>query len=171
MERLCSFGATIVVDEAYAEFCEDSWVSAMTLVPRIPNLVVLRTFSKWAGLAGLRIGYGAAHPKIVEWMMAIKQPYNVSAAADVAARAALEFKNKVMVTVDLIKYVNDEPLGNLRYIRLEKTVLLQKLSKFSWLTPTPSSSNFILYHVTGHFSAAVSLIPHRNRFSFMLPSK
>lgn len=62
-------------------------------------------------------------------------------------------------------------VGNLRYIRLEKTVLLQKLSKFSWLTPTPSSSNFILYHVTGHFSAAVSLIPHRNPRIFFYVTK
>ena len=59
----------------YAEFCEDSWRSAKELIPHIPNLVVLRTFSKWAGLAGLRVGYGAAHPKVTEWMMAIKQPY------------------------------------------------------------------------------------------------
>jgi hypothetical protein len=143
----------------YAEFCEDSWRSAKELIPTIPNLVVLRTFSKWAGLAGLRVGYGAAHPKIAGWMMAIKQPYlssfwslhfiifwvvslpplfqpirfmkvlfvlvviflsyilllslyfifdthryNVNAAADVAARAALEFIDKVNVTVNLIKY-------------------------------------------------------------------
>jgi histidinol-phosphate aminotransferase len=134
VERLCSLGATIVVDEAYAEFCEDTWTSALTLIPRIPNLVVLRTFSKWAGLAGMRVGYGAAHPKLVEWMMAIKQPYNVSAAADVAARAALEFKDKVLVTVNLMKE--------------EKITMLEKLSRFSWLVPSPSSANFVLFHVT-----------------------
>lgn len=140
VEKLCKLGATIIVDEAYAEFCEDSWKSAMQLVPRIPNLVVLRTFSKWAGLAGLRVGYGAAHPKIVEWMMAIKQPYNVNAAADVAARAALEYIDKVNVTVNAIKK--------------EKFVLLEKLKQFPWLAPRPSSANFVLFHVTGHFSAA-----------------
>jgi histidinol-phosphate aminotransferase len=140
VEELCRLGAFIIVDEAYAEFCEDSWRSAKELVPQIPNLVVLRTFSKWAGLAGLRVGYGAAHPKIAEWMMAIKQPYNVSAAADVAARAALEYIDKVNVTVNAMKS--------------EKSVLLQKLSRFEWLAPSPSSSNFVLFRVTGHFSAA-----------------
>lgn len=140
VEELCKLGITVVVDEAYAEFCEDSWRSAKELVPQIPNLVVLRTFSKWAGLAGLRVGYGAAHPKITEWMMAIKQPYNVNAAADVAARAALEFVDKVNVTVNAIKR--------------EKFVMLEKLARFTWLEPRPSSSNFVLFHVTGHFSAA-----------------
>lgn len=57
-----------------------------------------------------------------------------------AARAALEFIDKVNVTVNAIKK--------------EKGVLLEKLNKFNWLEPSPSSSNFVLFHVTGHFTAA-----------------
>ena len=64
----------VIVDEAYAEFA--SW-TAVPLLARYPNLVVMRTFSKWAGLAGLRVGYMAAHPSIVAKIVQIKQPYNV----------------------------------------------------------------------------------------------
>jgi histidinol-phosphate aminotransferase len=66
----------VIVDEAYAEFA--SW-TAVPLLARYPNLVVMRTFSKWAGLAGLRVGYMAAHPSIVAKIVQIKQPYNVCA--------------------------------------------------------------------------------------------
>jgi histidinol-phosphate aminotransferase len=52
---------------------------------KYPNLVLLRTFSKWAGLAGLRIGYGIMHTEIASRMMQMKQPYNVNVAAAVAA--------------------------------------------------------------------------------------
>ena len=87
VEALCGLDALVVVDEAYAEFAGSS---ALPLLEKQANLVVLRTFSKWAGLAGLRVGYGVCHPEIAKRMMAIKQPYNVNAAGDVAARAALE---------------------------------------------------------------------------------
>jgi histidinol-phosphate/aromatic aminotransferase/cobyric acid decarboxylase-like protein len=60
--------------------------------------------SKWAGLAGLRVGFSIGHPDIVARMMALKQPYNVNAAADVAARAALAHMDKVLLTVEDLKY-------------------------------------------------------------------
>jgi histidinol-phosphate aminotransferase len=139
IDQLCSLGASVVVDEAYAEFCEPSFKSGVELTSKYPNLLVLRTFSKWAALAGLRVGYGVGNPTLIEWMMACKQPYNVNAAADVAAQAALQHIDKVLVTVNLIKD--------------EKIRLLEQLSQFTWLTPIPSSANFYLVHVTGPVDA------------------
>ena len=54
---------------------------SVDLVPQYPNLMVLRTFSKWAGLAGLRIGYGVFTPKMADILLKIKPPYNVNMAA------------------------------------------------------------------------------------------
>ncbi|GJP54494.1 hypothetical protein CLOM_g14017 [Closterium sp. NIES-68] len=77
----------VVLDEAYIEFSDQP--SSMRLVQRHANLIVLRTFSKRAGLAGLRVGYGAFPLALVEYLWRAKQPYNVSVAAEVAACAAL----------------------------------------------------------------------------------
>ena len=72
---LLDTGLMVVMDEAYFEFCGDT---AIPLLSEYPNLVVLRTFSKWAGLAGLRIGVGAMNPDLAATMMAMKPPYNVN---------------------------------------------------------------------------------------------
>src|SRR3972149_4706897 len=87
LEALLSTGALVVVDEAYAEFCDCSFVE---LVPRRENLAVLRTFSKWAGLAGLRAGYGIFPAAVAGLLRKVKMPYNVSVAAQVAMLAPLE---------------------------------------------------------------------------------
>lgn len=76
----------VVSDEAYAEF---SGISFIDLIDEHPNLVVLRTFSKWAGLAGLRVGYGVMHETLANELRKIKPPYTVNVAADVAATAAI----------------------------------------------------------------------------------
>ena len=67
-------GILVIVDEAYYEFNGNT---LLPLLDEYPNLVVLRTFSKWAGLAGLRIGLGAMHPELAGMMMSVKPPYNV----------------------------------------------------------------------------------------------
>ena len=77
----------VVLDEAYIEFSEEP--SRMRWVMERPNLVVLRTFSKSAGLAGLRVGYGAFPAGMIDYLWRAKQPYNVSVAAETAACAAL----------------------------------------------------------------------------------
>ena len=85
--ELLDTGRIVVVDEAYYEFC-DSTVADM--VSEHENLVVLRTLSKWAGLAGLRIGYGIMNEELVQHVIDIKQPYNISVAAEAALLASLE---------------------------------------------------------------------------------
>ena len=81
----------VVLDEAYGEYLPDAlksptpgWIAAH------PNLVISRTLSKAFGLAGLRVGYGIAHPHIAEVMNRVRQPFNVNHLAMVAACAALD---------------------------------------------------------------------------------
>ena len=120
-------GLPVLVDEAYYEF---SGETVVPLVSRYPNLMVLRTFSKWAGLAGLRVGYGIFPPKIAEYLLSIKQPYNVNMAAQVAVRESLN---------DL-----DYLLGRVKAIVAERERLFGELQKLKWLKPFPSRANFIL---------------------------
>ncbi|PTQ56621.1 MAG: Biosynthetic Aromatic amino acid aminotransferase beta [Candidatus Carbobacillus altaicus] len=80
----------VVLDEAYAEYVTDeAYASALTFLPDFPNLIVLRTFSKAYGLAGLRIGYGIAHPELITALERTRKPFNTSRLAQQAAIAAL----------------------------------------------------------------------------------
>ena len=96
---LLDLGLMVVVDETYHEFC--GFTSAH-LVDEYPNLVVLRSLSKWAGLAGVRLGYGIMHPRLVEHVMGIKQPYNVSVAAQVALGASLQDTDMLLQRVRML---------------------------------------------------------------------
>jgi histidinol-phosphate aminotransferase len=133
IERLLRLPLVVVLDEAYNEF---SGVESMAArVPETPNLIVLRTFSKWAGLAGLRVGYGIFPRDIIKHLWKIKQPYNLNAAADMAARASL----------DDLPYLRE----NVRRIVVERERLEIELAKFPFLKPYPSRSNFVLCRVDG----------------------
>lgn len=125
--ELVDTGRIVVIDEAYFEF---SGVTMAGLVPAYRNLIVLRTFSKWAGLAGFRIGYGIFPVEIADYLMKIKQPYNVNAAAQVAVLASLS---------DL-----DYLHGNVNKIITERERLFNELKELGWLKPYPSRANFIL---------------------------
>lgn len=121
----------VVLDEAYIEFSDEP--SRMNWVTKYDNLVVLRTFSKSAALAGLRVGYGAFPLKLIEYLWRAKQPYNVSVAAEVAACAALK---------------NTEYLNKVRNLLVsERGRLLAGLETIPYLEPYPSHSNFILAKV------------------------
>lgn len=120
----------VVIDEAYIEF---SGHSMADMVTEYSNLIILRTLSKWAGLAGLRVGYGIMPTFILNQLMKIKQPYNVNAAAQIAAIESLK---------DL-GYLNN----TIARIRSERERLYKKLEKIVWLKTYPSESNFILCRV------------------------
>lgn len=80
-----------VLDLAYHEYAAAAGIPDQTaLLDRHPNLVVLRTFSKVYGLAGLRIGYAATATDVAQWLSCVRTPFNTSSAAQMAARAALE---------------------------------------------------------------------------------
>ncbi|MBA7472446.1 Histidinol-phosphate aminotransferase [subsurface metagenome] len=128
--ELVAAGVPLLIDEAYYEFCGET---VAPLVSRYKNLMVLRTFSKWAGLAGLRVGYGIFPPEVAGYLMKIKLPYNVNVAALVAVRESL---NDVDYLMDRVKA-----------IIAERERLFGELKKLEWLRPFPSQANFILCSV------------------------
>ncbi|MGH7399038.1 MAG: pyridoxal phosphate-dependent aminotransferase, partial [Candidatus Rokuibacteriota bacterium] len=80
----------VILDEAYRDFCDDDdTADGVVLQRRYPTLISLRTFSKIAGLAGLRVGYVIARPEHIERLNRVRAPYNVNRLAQVAAVAAL----------------------------------------------------------------------------------
>lgn len=81
----------VVLDEAYFEYADDpAYPNGLELLPRYPNLLVLRTFSKAYGLASLRIGYAIGEPSILRSINQVRGPFNTSRFAQAAALAALE---------------------------------------------------------------------------------
>ena len=130
LERVLRLPLIVALDEAYVEF---SGSSRVAWVKEHSNLIVLRTFSKWAGLAGLRVGYGIFSRNILQHFWKIKQPYNVNVAASAAAIASLDDA--------------DYLLQNVRKITEERERLYQGLCRIDYLRPYPSSSNFILCRV------------------------
>ena len=125
--HLLELDLVVVVDEAYYEF---SGSTVASLVSRYPNLVVLRTFSKWAGLAGMRLGYGIMDAAVAERLMVIKPPYNLSVTAEVALLASLEDKELLLSRVQTIVQERDQLFG--------------QLQRLNGLVPIPSHANFIL---------------------------
>ena len=124
--EIADMGIPLLVDEAYYEF---SGETVVPLVGQYENLMVLRTFSKWAGLAGLRVGYGIFPPQITDYLLTIKIPYNVNMAALVAVRESLKD----------IGFL----LGRVKAILAERERLFAELQEFKWLKPFPSQANFI----------------------------
>jgi len=94
----------LVLDEAYFEFVDDElYPDGMAYLDRHPGLIVTRTFSKIHGLAGLRIGYGAASLEIADAMARLRQPFNVNLPAQVAAAAALDDDAHVEASKALVR--------------------------------------------------------------------
>jgi histidinol-phosphate aminotransferase len=136
MDELLSLPTMIVLDEAYIEFADNELGAKLSRIREVPareNLVVLRTFSKWAGLAGLRIGYGAFPKWLMPTLWKSKQPYNVNVAASVAAQTSLEHKDELKKIVELLK--------------TERERLYEELHDIPYLKPYPTRSNFILCRV------------------------
>jgi histidinol-phosphate aminotransferase len=130
--RLLALPLIVVLDEAYVEFAPPG-TSRIHEVPRRDNLIVLRTFSKWAGLAGLRAGYGAFPLSLMPHLWKIKQPYNVSVAASTAAIVSLQHADQLLATVS-------------RWVA-ERERLYAALKTVPFLEPYPSQANFILCRV------------------------
>ena len=94
----------VVFDEAYIEFVSDSGVAqGLDLLADYPLIIVLRTFSKLYGLAGLRIGYGFASEQIIDYMNRVRQPFNANALAQAAATAALDDTKFVSRTLKVVR--------------------------------------------------------------------
>jgi histidinol-phosphate aminotransferase len=140
LQRLLELPAVVVLDEAYIEF---HGPSRLAWVIERDNLIVLRTFSKRAGLAGIRVGYGAFPSALMPYMWKVKQPYNVSAAASTAAIAALEDS----------AYMADV----VARLTAERDRMAALLAGIPYLRPYPSRANFILCRVIGRDAREVKL--------------
>jgi histidinol-phosphate aminotransferase len=144
IDELLSLPTLVVLDEAYIEFAGGNLGAELSRIREVPsreNLVVLRTFSKWAGLAGLRIGYGAFPLWLIQTLWKSKQPYNVNVAASVAAQVSLEHIDELEKVVELMNE--------------ERARLFAKLQSISYLIPYPTQSNFILCKVVGLNAAEI----------------
>ncbi len=138
LERLLALPLIVVLDEAYVEFAPPG-STCLREAPERENLIVLRTFSKWGGLAGLRVGFGAFPSSLMPHLWKVKQPYNVSVAASAAAMASLQHAEQLEHVIGKIK--------------AERQRLYAGLQAVPWLVPYPSEANFILCRVMGREAA------------------
>ncbi len=109
----------VVVDEAYIEFSHGD--SLLPLLEARPNLVVSRTMSKAFGAAGLRLGYLAAHPAVVDAVQLVRLPYHLSAVTQATALAALEHTDTLLKYVEQLKAERDRLVTELLEIGYEVT--------------------------------------------------
>ena len=116
----------VVVDEAYADFGEYSMVRD---VERYDNLIVLRTFSKFFGLAGLRVGYLIAPRDVVDAFVRVVPPFNVPSFSLAVARRALRYLDHALKAAEELK--------------AERSRLIQRLNEVSGVRAFPSQANFI----------------------------
>lgn len=128
----------VVVDEAYAEFARPGVPSALTLLPGHPRLVVTRTMSKAFGMAGLRLGYLAADPAVVDALALVRLPYHLSTLTQEVARVALAHAPALLATVEAVKAQRDRIVAAL---------------PGRGLAAVPSDANFVLF---GRFADAAA---------------
>jgi histidinol-phosphate aminotransferase len=119
----------VVVDEAYVEFTEEA--SARTILDAYPNLILLRTFSKAFGLAGLRLGYLVGHPAVIGELLKARLPFMVDRLAEMTALALLERPALIQERVALMKH--------------ECRALTEALAGLDGVSVVPSQANFVLF--------------------------
>ena len=123
----------VVLDEAYTEYlAPEQRYDSIAWLARFPNLLVSRTFSKAYGLAGLRVGYGIAHPEVADLMNRVRQPFNVSSVALAAAEAALGDDEFLARSAELNRRGMTQLVAAFRELGLE------------WI---PSAGNFVTFKV------------------------
>lgn len=144
LEALRDDAPLVVLDEAYRDFCDDpDYPDGVHLLARHPRLVVLRTFSKIAGLAGLRVGFVIASTETIDRLNRVRAPYNVNRLGQVAALAALE---------------DGEHLVRTRRVVIEERAFLStELRKRGYRFPT-SQANFMLVRVDEAEAAQAHLL-------------
>jgi len=129
LRRILRLGLPTVIDEAYYELAE-SPESLAWLLAEFPNAIILRTFSKAYGLAGMRIGYALAHPAVIRLLSRVKMPWNISSITIAAASAALDDQA--------------EQSARLQVLREGRAYLTRELSGIAGVHPMSSEGNFIL---------------------------
>lgn len=146
IKKLLNTGKIIFVDETYFEFCGET---TLPFIKKYDNLIILRSLSKWAGIAGLRFGFAIMSPYLVSQVMKIKMPYNVNSSAEMAGIAALEdriYQGKVI-----------------KKIITERERMYKALKERSTLQVTPSKGNFLYIQLNlNNFSKIKKLFEMNN---------
>ncbi len=133
--------ALVMVDEAYGEF---SGTTALDLLPRYPNLIILKTFSKAFGAAGIRIGYLIAHPDLVREILKGKIPFDINVFSHAAALHILKHRDLIQKRVDAIC--------------AERERVFSALQEIDGVRPYPSHANLILFEVADPDAVFTGLI-------------
>jgi threonine-phosphate decarboxylase len=134
IEKALEEEVVVLLDEDFIEFVEDEKRhSLVNRISKYPNVFVLRTFTKFYGLTGLRVGYGIADEETIEVFSKAKMPWNVNSLAQAAARAALADKEHSRKTIEVVKE--------------EKKFLSNELSRIDGFSVFPADTNFILVDV------------------------
>ena len=129
LEIVNNFDGLVVIDEAYIDFVPEK--SLLHELDKYPNLVILQTFSKAWGMAGIRLGMAFASPEIISLLNKIKYPYNINILTQQKALELLSFENKKQEWVDLINNQRER--------------LAKKLASFEFVEKVyPSDANFLL---------------------------
>jgi len=129
MRIIEGFTGIVVIDEAYIDFCSEK--SFLPVLDHFPNLVILQTFSKAWGMAGLRLGMAFATEAIIEILSRIKYPYNLSI---LTQQKAIELLADEQQKADWVAI-----------ILTEREKMIEKLKKYPFVTKVyPTDANFVL---------------------------
>lgn len=130
VEDICkvleAFNGLVIVDEAYGEFITDS---AVKLINQYKNLLVLRTFSKAYGAAGLRLGYGLGDKELIGQLDKVRPPYNVNALTQVLGKMIMDGQEYFVDRINNIK--------------AETKRIYEAFKVYSWLQVVPTHANFL----------------------------
>ncbi len=128
--KLLKSGAIVIVDESFYEF---AGTTVASLVTEFENLVVMRSFSHWAGLAGMRVAYGLFSQEVLKHVWKLRAAYKLDVAQQLAVEAVLDDERYYATTMN--------------WLRTERGRLYRQLRKLNFLQPYPSQANFILCKV------------------------
>lgn len=127
-----NFTGIVVIDEAYIDFAgQQSWISQLE---KYPNLVVMQTFSKYWGMAGLRIGMAFSNPEIISLLNKVKPPYNISSLNQEAVLKTLKNASEINKQLELILKQREHVISALNDLEIVKKIY-------------PTDANFLLAEV------------------------
>jgi histidinol-phosphate aminotransferase len=139
IERMVSgTGCLVLLDEAYQEFADDN---AGRLLDKYDNLIILRTFSKVFGLAGLRVGYMLGRPEVISEVSKGQMPYNLSFLSAEITMALLDRTELIAERVE--------------HVRRERVRMVEAMMAIEGIHPYPTAANFILFN-TGRDAGEVA---------------
>lgn len=146
--KIVKTGKLVIIDEAYAEFAMQT---SIPLLKKYQNLIILRTLSKWAGLAGLRLGYGIMSSFLVDQIFKIKPPYSISIATEQAAIATFEDLTYTKRSINKIV--------------IEREKMYKKLRNIKNITVFPSFGNFIFVQTRNEDYETIKNLFEKNKIA------